>query len=75
MITRIKLWAVATAALFLAFFTFVMDQRRRSAAVAVDRVSRRAQVAAEARNAKREEIDASPDADASRERLRKHWTD
>jgi len=65
----------AAVAVLLAIVTFGASQRRKGAQKATERVSRRANAAAEARERDRAEIDADDDAGAARDRVRAHWSD
>ena len=66
--------AVGSVLAFLAFLaTFGAYNRRKGAQAAQERVSRRAEAAAEKRERDREEIDANGDAVRARERLHDAW--
>jgi Flp pilus assembly protein TadB len=74
-IARLQLWLAALGALLAAFVATYVYGRRKGSKDAIERVSRRAEAAAEKREAKRAEIDADNDPAAARERLRTRWRD
>ena len=68
--------AVAGAVGLLALVvTFGASQRRKGRKEGVERVSRRAEAAAEKRKEIRDEINADNDVDAARKRLHDDWSD
>lgn len=68
--------AVAGAVgLLLLIVTFGASQRRKGRKEGEERVSRRAEAAAEKRKGIRDEVNADVDAGAARDRLREDWTD
>lgn len=65
--------AIATA--LMTIWGYGKVQRRKGRKEGAERVSHRAEVAAEKRKEQRDEIDADNDVSAARDRLREDWTD
>ena len=73
--TRIGRTIAAAVALVVSFLGYGALKQRKGDRQAMERVSHRASVAAEARKEKRDEIDDDADANTARDRLRKSWRD